>query len=143
MALSGWPKFVRGLDPQKTFNIHPALLSQLGGRFGGLGMYSHHVHQAVKKAMDAGEINESGPTMHFIPDEEDEKEYDRGPIFFEYPVPLVSSMDAEDIGELVNQVEHLRQPQITNMVIHNKIAWDGKDPRSLVVPEGYRWLPRK
>src|SRR3990167_10927571 len=65
-ALSGWLKLVKGLDPTKTFNIHPALLSQLGGRFGGEGMWGHHVHEAVKAALDAGEIKESGCSMHFV-----------------------------------------------------------------------------
>ena len=58
VALSGWLKLVKGLDPTKTFNIHPALLSQLGGRFGGEGMWGHRVHEAVKEALDKGEIKE-------------------------------------------------------------------------------------
>src|SRR3990167_4603773 len=78
IALSGWYKQVKGLDPKCTFNIHPALLSFDGGRFGGVGMYRHHVHEAVKVALGAGEITESGFTMHFVTDE-----YDRGPAFFE------------------------------------------------------------
>src|SRR3989344_4575895 len=59
IALAGWLKLVKGLDPTKTFNIHPALLSQLGGRFGGSGMWGRHVHEAVKAALDAGEIKRS------------------------------------------------------------------------------------
>src|SRR5262249_26690640 len=35
VTLSGWAKLVKGLSPARTINIHPALLSQLGGRFGG------------------------------------------------------------------------------------------------------------
>src|SRR3989344_1597419 len=35
VALSGWMKHVVGLDPARTFHIHPALLSQLDHRFGG------------------------------------------------------------------------------------------------------------
>ena len=31
-ALSGWLKLVIGLDPAKTFNIHPAPLPKFGGR---------------------------------------------------------------------------------------------------------------
>ncbi|MFH1350041.1 MAG: formyltransferase family protein, partial [Pseudomonadota bacterium] len=34
---SGWLKFVRGLDPAKTVNIHPGPLPQ----FGGPGLYGH------------------------------------------------------------------------------------------------------
>ena len=129
VALSGWLKLVKGLDPAKTFNIHPALLSQLDGRFGGEGMWGHHVHEAVKAALDAGEITESGISMHFITDE-----YDRGPVFFEHRAPLQKGMSADEIAKAVNAVEHEWQPKITNMVVHGQIRWDGKDPKTLVVP---------
>lgn len=129
VALSGWLKKVSGLDPQKTFNVHPALLSQLEGRFGGEGMWGHRVHEAVKAALDRGEITESGCSMHFVTDE-----YDRGPVFFEHRVPLTKDMSADDIARVVHKAEHEWQPKITNMVVHGEIRWDGKDPRSLVVP---------
>jgi phosphoribosylglycinamide formyltransferase 1 len=135
-VLSGWMKQVRGLDPKYTLNIHPALLSQLGGRFGGHGMYGHRVHEAVKAALDAGEIQESGFTMHFVTDE-----YDRGPAFFEFRVPLQKGMSAEEIAEAVNKAEHEWQPKITNKVVHGEISWDGKDPASLVVPGGHGYSP--
>lgn len=129
VALSGWLRKVEGLDPRKTFNIHPALLSQLNHRFGGKGMYGHNIHEAVKKALDAGEITESGFTMHFVTDE-----MDRGPVFFEHRVPLKRGMTAEEIAKTVNAAEHEWQPKLTNMVVHGEIQWDGKDPRTLVVP---------
>lgn len=127
IALSGWLKLVKGLDPQKTFNVHPALLSQLWGRFGGPGMWGHHVHEAVKKALDAGEITESGFTMHFVTDA-----IDGGPAFFEQRVPLQAGMSADEIAHAVNIAEHEWQPKITNMVVHGKISWDGKSSASLV-----------
>ena len=134
---SGWLKFVHGLDPQKTFNIHPALLSFDHGRFGGPGMYGMHIHEAVKHAFDAGEITETGCSMHFITEE-----YDRGPIFFECRIPLRKGMSAKEIQKAVQEVEHEWQPKITNMVVHGKIKWDGRNPASLVVPEGYAYLPK-
>lgn len=138
VALSGWLKLVVGLDPRKTFNIHPALLSQLGGCFGGPGMYGHHVHEAVKRALDAGKITESGFTMHFVTDE-----YDRGPAFAEVRTEsLPPWMTAEDIGARVNVLEHEWQPKLTNMVVHGEISWDGIDPRSLRVPKDFTFLPR-
>ena len=137
VALSGWLKQVHGLDPRKTFNIHPALLSQLGGpstglrtsRFGGHGMYGRRLHEAVKAALDAGEITESGFTMHFVTDE-----MDRGPVFFEHRVPLKKGMSADDIERAVKAAEHEWQPKITNMVVHGEIRWDGKDPSTLITP---------
>jgi phosphoribosylglycinamide formyltransferase-1 len=136
-ALSGWLKKVAGLDPARTFNVHPALLSFQDGRFGGPGLYGHRVHDAVKAALDSGEITESGPTMHFTTDE-----YDRGPIFFEYRIPLTKGMTSDDIAHAVNAVEHEWQPRITNMVVHGEIAWDGTDVTSLKTPPGYRYFPK-
>jgi len=132
IALSGWLKLVAGLDPTRTFNIHPALLSFQSGRFGGPGLFGHYVHEAVQQALDAGEISESGPTMHFVTDE-----YDRGPIFFEYRVPLKKGMSADEIAVVVNRAEHEWQPKITNMVVHGEIRWDSSDPTSLVVPPDF------
>ena len=151
VALSGWFKFVSGLDPAKIINIHPALLSQLGGpsprrsglrpreggRFGGEGMYGRHIHEAVKAVIDSGEIKESGFTMHFVTDD-----IDRGPAFFEFRVPISVGTPADEIARMVNNAEHEWQPKITNMVVHQEIKWDGKDPKSMVVPRGYGHLPK-
>jgi len=130
VALSGWLRHVHGLDPAKTFNIHPALLSQLGGKFGGHGMYGNRIHEAVKAALDAGEITESGFSMHFVTEE-----MDRGPVFFEHRVPLKAGMSAGEIQKSVQAAEHEWQPKLTNMVVHGHVRWDGKDPNSLVAPD--------
>jgi phosphoribosylglycinamide formyltransferase-1 len=134
VALSGWMKQVVGLDAAHTFNIHPALLSFDHGRFGGKGMYGHHIHEAVKMALDAGEVTESGFTMHFVTEE-----MDRGPAFFEQRVPLSSGMSTDDIAKAVNLAEHAWQPKITNLVVHKDIRWDGNNPGSLVVPADIRF----
>ena len=126
VALSGWLKHVYGLDPRRTFNIHPALLLDQNGKFGGKGMYGHRIHEAVKAAFDAGEISESGFSMHFVTDE-----YDRGPVFFEYRIPLTPEMTAMDIAQAVNRAEHIWQPRLTHLVTHGYISWDGRDPLSL------------
>lgn len=136
VALSGWLKLVHGLDPAKTFNIHPAPLSYRHGHFGGNKMYGHNLHQAIAEALAKGEISESGVSMHFVTEE-----YDRGPVFFEKRVPLRKGMTGEEIQKAVNIVEHEWQPKITNMVVHGEIKWDGRNPRSLVVPADYSFLP--
>ncbi len=138
VALSGWLKLVQGLDPARTFNIHPALLSQLGGRFGGHGMYGHRIHKAVKEALDAGEIIESGFTMHFVTDE-----MDRGPAFFEHRIPLAKGMTEEEIGKAINKAEHEWQPKVTNAVVHGQISWDGTDPASLTTLGGDESAPHR
>lgn len=128
VALSGWLKLVHGLDPARTFNIHPAPLS-FNSKFSGNKMYGRNLHKAIADALARGEISASAVSMHFVTEE-----YDRGPAFFEYPVPLTKGMTAEQIQKAVHIVEHEWQPKITNMVVHGEIRWDGKDPTSLVVP---------
>ena len=165
ISLSGWLKLVTGLDPRITFNIHPGPLPD----FGGPGMHGHHVHEAVFQAYRADKISCSAVSMHFIrdelglpPAEREElkaklalasspeeisrilrKLFDKGPVFFHMPVEIYSEDSADTIGKMVNRVEHHWQSRITNLVVQGQISWDGKDPASLRVPEGYKFLPPK
>jgi len=131
VALSGWLKLVTGLDPRTTFNIHPGPLPQ----FGGKGMYGHHVHDAVVEAYKRGEVTHSAVTMHFVT-----PVYDEGPVFFRYPIEVLPNDTGETLGARVNEAEHEWQPRITNMVVHEEIRWDGKNSKSLIVPEGYEFV---
>ncbi|HVP78432.1 MAG TPA: formyltransferase family protein [Thermodesulfobacteriota bacterium] len=110
---SGWLKFVRGLDAAKTVNIHPGPLP----RFGGAGMYGHHVHEAVITAYRRGEIIQSAVTMHFV----DEAAYDHGPIIFQMPVLIRPEDDAETLAKRVNEKERAWQSHILNLVVHGQI----------------------
>jgi len=110
---SGWLKFVRGLDPSKTVNIHPGPLP----RFGGPGMYGHHVHEAIIAAYHRGEITQSAVTMHFV----DEAAYDHGPIIFQIPVLIRPDDDAETLAKRVNEKERAWQSHILNLVVHGLI----------------------
>jgi phosphoribosylglycinamide formyltransferase-1 len=110
---SGWLKFVRGLDPAKTVNIHPGALP----RFGGPGMYGHYVHEAVIDAFRRGEIIQSAVTMHFV----DETAYDHGPIIFQMPVLIRPDDDAETLAKRVNEKERAWQSYILNLVVHRHI----------------------
>jgi len=143
ISLSGWLKLVPvadltshkdGLDPRKTINIHPGPLPL----FGGPGMYGFHVHQAVFKALEKGEIQESGPTMHFVT-----AEYDKGPLIFYKGTSLDPKKDTpETISQKVHQIEHEYQFWVTNLVVNGYINWDGIDPASLKVPQDYQFLPK-
>lgn len=110
---SGWLKFVRGLDPSKTVNIHPGPLP----RFGGPGMFGHHVHEAVISAYRRGEIKQSAVTMHFV----DETAYDHGPIIFQMPVLIRPDDDANSLAKRVNEKERAWQSYILNLVVHGYI----------------------
>lgn len=120
VALSGWLKKVKGLDPRTTFNIHPGPLPLTEGKYG------HRVHKAVLEAYARGEVARSAISMHFVTEE-----YDRGPRFFTKGVPIEEDDTPETLGERVNAIEHQWQPRITNLVVSGKISWDGKDKDSL------------
>ena len=127
---SGWLKFVRGLEPARTVNIHPGPLP----RFGGVGMYGHYVHEAVMAAYHRGEITQSAVTMHFV----DEKAYDHGPIIFQMPVLIRPEDDAESLAKRVNEKERAWQSYILNLVTHRhiylsngQVLYKGDTPRRL------------
>ena len=82
-----------------TLNIHPALLP----KFGGKGMYGHHVHEAVKIA----EEKQSGITIHWVNDH-----YDEGQIIFQKTCDLSPADTPEDIAKKVLKLEHEYYPQI-------------------------------
>ncbi len=110
---SGWLKFVRGLDPAKTVNIHPGPLP----RFGGPKMYGHYVHEAVMAAYHRGEITQSAVTMHFV----DDIAYDNGPVIFQMPVLIRPDDDAETLAKRVNEKERAWQSYILNLIVHRYI----------------------
>lgn len=82
----------------RMLNIHPALLP----KFGGKGMYGHHVHEAVVKA---GE-KKSGATVHFV-----EREYDTGKIIIQREVEVFKSDTPQDVAKKVLAVEHRIYPE--------------------------------
>jgi len=131
IALSGWLKFIKGLDPTKTINIHPGPLPD----FGGKGMYGHNVHEAVIKACQQDKIKFSAVTMHFVT----EDKYDAGPVFFSLPVAIFHSDTPETLAARVNECEHGWQSFITNLVVTGQISWDGKG--KVVVPDWYKKMP--
>jgi phosphoribosylglycinamide formyltransferase 1 len=52
------PDFLINVYYHKIINIHPALLPKYGGK----GMYGHHVHEAIK----ANNEKETGMTVHYV-----------------------------------------------------------------------------
>ena len=79
--------------PKHIINIHPALLP----KFGGKGMYGHHVHEAVKAAGDPV----SGITIHLV-----NEHYDEGKIIFQAATAIAPEDSAETIAAKVLALEH-------------------------------------
>ncbi len=94
VCLCGWlkklvvPKRWEG----RILNIHPGLLP----RFGGPGMYGHHVHAAV---LEAG-AQESGCTIHLV-----DNEYDHGRHLAEARVPVLPGDTPETLQKRVYEQE--------------------------------------
>lgn len=83
----------------RTVNIHPSLLPRYGGR----GMYGHHVHAAV---LAAGE-KESGCTVHLVDDE-----YDHGPVIAQRRVPVLPGDTPEELAARVMALERELYPAV-------------------------------
>ncbi|KND47505.1 MAG: phosphoribosylglycinamide formyltransferase 1 [Parcubacteria bacterium C7867-004] len=123
VALSGYTKLARGLDPRTTFNIHPGPLPQ----FGGKGMHGDHVHEAVLAAYQRGELTHTEVCMHFVTEK-----YDEGPVFLRVRIPIHEDDTVETLRTRVNRAEHEWQPKFTRFVMLGLIAWDGINPNTLV-----------
>ena len=92
----------------RILNIHPSLLP----KYGGQGMYGHHVHSAV---IQAGEKT-SGATVHLVDDE-----YDKGLILAQRPVTVTGDDDAESLAAKVLGVEHELYVEVLQNIISGKI----------------------
>lgn len=99
------PDFLVDAYPRRIVNIHPSLLP----KFGGKGMYGHHVHEAVKAA---GET-ESGITVHYVT-----PVCDSGEIIAQYRVALSPEDSAEDIFQKVHQLEMRYFPLVVEQVLN-------------------------
>jgi len=77
----------------KIINLHPALLP----KFGGVGMWGHHVHEAV---LAAGE-KESGCTIHLV-----SGECDGGKILIQKKVPVMPGDTPDSLYDRIAPQEH-------------------------------------
>ncbi len=98
------PNFLLEAFPRRIINIHPALLPKYGGK----GMWGHHVHEAVKAA---GET-ETGMTVHWVT-----PVCDGGEIIAQYRVALTPEDTADDIAEKEHQLEMQYFPLVVEQVL--------------------------
>lgn len=93
------PSFLIHTYQHRMVNIHPSLLP----KFGGKGMYGHHVHEAVKAA---GET-ETGITIHWV-----SEACDGGEVIAQFHTPLTPSDTPDDIAAKVHTLEMKHFPII-------------------------------
>ena len=98
------PDFLIAAYPRKIVNLHPALLPKYGGK----GMWGHHVHEAVKAA---GET-ETGMTVHYVT-----PVCDGGEIIAQYKCALSPEDTVDDIAAKEHELEMRYFPEIVEKTI--------------------------
>ena len=98
------PNFLIDAYPRRIVNIHPALLPKYGGK----GMWGHHVHEAVKAA---GE-KETGMTVHWVT-----PVCDGGDIIAQYKVALSPDDTVDDIAEKEHLLEMKHFPVLIEQLL--------------------------
>lgn len=100
------PDFLVEAYPRRIVNIHPSLLPKYGGK----GMWGHHVHEAVKAA---GET-ETGMTVHWVT-----PVCDGGDIIVQYKVALSPADTVDDIAEKEHQLEMAYFPKVIERLLED------------------------
>ena len=115
VALAGFLHLWRFPDSLagKVMNIHPGLLPS----FGGVGMYGHHVHEAV---LAAG-CKVSGCTVHFC-----DLEYDTGPIVVQHTVPVLEDDTPDTLAARVFTQECLAYPEAIDLFAAGRLSVRGR-----------------
>lgn len=83
----------------RIVNIHPALLPKYGGK----GMYGHHVHEAV---IAAGE-KESGITIHLV-----NERYDEGATLAQFRVAVEPGDTPDSLAAKIHELEYAHFPEV-------------------------------
>ena len=98
------PDFLIEDYDRRMINIHPALLPKYGGK----GMYGHHVHEAIKAA---GET-ETGMTVHYV-----SNVCDGGEIIAQFRTPLSPDDTPDDIAHKEHLLEMEHFPIVIEQII--------------------------
>lgn len=110
VALAGFlpmvPEYLIDAFPRRMVNIHPSLLP----KFGGKGMWGHHVHEAVKAA---GET-ETGMTVHYVT-----PQCDGGDIIAQFRTPLSPTDTPDDIAAKEHVLEMQHFPAVVEQLIQS------------------------
>ena len=98
------PDWLISVYQRRMINLHPALLP----KFGGMGMYGHHVHEAVRKANET----ETGMTVHWV-----STVCDGGEIITQFRTPITPDDTPGDIAgkEHILEMEHF--PRVIETIL--------------------------
>lgn len=107
------PDFLLERYGGRIINIHPSLLPKFGGR----GMWGHHVHEAVKAAGES----ETGMTVHYV-----SSVCDGGEVIAQFSVPVLPTDSAEDIAAKEHVLEMELFPDVILEVLKEKFPSEFK-----------------
>lgn len=93
--------------PNRVVNLHPALLPK------------HRGAHAIQDAYDAGD-DVTGITIHFA-----NEEYDKGPIIFQYEVPIDHDEPADTLEAHIHEAEHTYYPKVLQLIAQRKVYVTG------------------
>ena len=99
-----FPEIIIDAYPNKVINIHPALLPKYGGK----GMYGHHVHKAVVENKETY----SGITIHYV-----NNHYDQGKVIFQKKTTIAPQDTPQDVAQKVQLLEHQWLPKVIEDVL--------------------------
>lgn len=103
------PDFLIHEYDHRMINLHPALLP----KFGGIGMYGHHVHEAVK---EAGETV-TGMTVHWV-----SPDVDGGGIIAQFSTMLDPDDTPDDIAEKEHVLEIEHFPRVIEELLSSQYS---------------------
>ena len=98
------PQEMLAAYPGRVINIHPALLPKYGGK----GMYGHHVHEAVV----ANHETESGITIHIV-----DEHYDRGTTLFQARCSVTPDDTPDTLAAEIHLLEKEHFPRVIDRTI--------------------------
>ena len=87
----------------RIINIHPSLLPKYGGK----GMWGHHVHEAVLAAHETI----SGITIHYVTENLDE-----GSIIFQAQCEVLPDDTPDSLAARIHQLEHAHYPRVVEQM---------------------------
>jgi phosphoribosylglycinamide formyltransferase-1 len=93
------PSFLVGEFSNRIINIHPALLP----KFGGKGMYGHHVHEAVINQQE----KEHGITIHLV-----NEKFDDGAHLFQRSFAVTPIDTLDSVAQKISLLEMTHFPQV-------------------------------
>ena len=98
------PDWLISAYQHRMINLHPALLP----KFGGIGMYGHYVHEAVRKANET----ETGMTVHWV-----SSVCDGGEIIAQFRTPITPDDTPDDIAAKEHVLEMKHFPQVIEAIL--------------------------